>query len=146
MKRAILIILLIITGLGIFFYPYVSNWLIEKNASYIIETYDQAVEASGNQEIEKEWKKAKEYNDSLEGTVLKDPFIEGSGMALQDNYKELLNIDGIMGYVEIPAIDVKLSIFHGTSDAKRNRASGRKFPSHRGIGHPCNPDGTYRPV
>ena len=134
MKRAILIILLIITGLGIFFYPYVSNWLIEKNASYIIETYDQAVEASGNQEIEKEWKKAKEYNDSLEGTVLKDPFIEGSGMALQDNYKELLNIDGIMGYVEIPAIDVKLSIFHGTSDATLQKGIGHLEGSSLPIG------------
>lgn len=136
MKRAILIILLIITGLGIFFYPYVSNWLIEKNASYIIETYDQAVEASGNQEIEKEWKKAKEYNDSLEGTVLKDPFIEGSGMALQDNYKELLNIDGIMGYVEIPAIDVKLSIFHGTSDATLQKGIGHLEGSSLPIGGP----------
>ena len=134
MKRAILIILLIITGLGIFFYPYVSNWLIEKNASYIIETYDQAVEASGNQEIEKEWKKAKEYNDSLEGKVLKDPFIEGSGMALQDNYKELLNIDGIMGYVEIPAIDVKLSIFHGTSDATLQKGIGHLEGSSLPIG------------
>ena len=134
MKRAILFILLIITGLGIFFYPYVSNWLIEKNASYIIETYDQAVEASGNQEIEKEWKKAKEYNDSLEGTVLKDPFIEGSGMALQDNYKEVLIIDGIMGYVEIPAIDVKLSIFHGTSDATLQKGIGHLEGSSLPIG------------
>ena len=55
-------------------------------------------------------------------------------MALQDNYKELLNIDGIMGYVEIPAIDVKLSIFHGTSDATLQKGIGHLEGSSLPIG------------
>ena len=40
-----------------------------------------------------------------------------------ENYENLLNIrgDGIMGYVEIPKIDVNLPIYHGTGDDSLDR-------------------------
>lgn len=42
----------------------------------------------------------------------------GSGFALPQNYLECLNIngDGVMGYIEIPRIDVRLPIYHGSSE------------------------------
>lgn len=42
------------------------------------------------------------------------------------NYRSLLNItkDGVMGLIKIPAIDVSLPIYHGTSDAVLEKGVG----------------------
>lgn len=53
-----------------------------------------------------------------------------------DNYDNLLNIcgDGIMGYVEIPKIDVNLPIYHGTGDESLDRGVGHLLGSSLPIG------------
>ncbi len=138
MKKIISIVLLIVLGIGVLSYPYVSNWISVKNASYIIQNFDTQIDQMEEEKLKEEWEKAQEYNDSLEGTVIEDPFVEGSGMALQENYKEVLNIDGIMGYVEIPKIKVKLSIYHGTDDATLRKGAGHLEGTSLpigGIGH-----------
>lgn len=53
-----------------------------------------------------------------------------------DNYDNLLNVrgDGIMGYVEIPKIDVNLPIYHGTDDESLARGVGHLLGSSLPIG------------
>lgn len=61
-----------------------------------------------------------------------------------EEYMSCLNIltDEMMGYVEVPKINIKIPIFHTTSEevlSKRSRSSGRKFPSGRWREYPfCN--------
>ena len=45
---------------------------------------------------------------------------------LPDNYEEVLNLngDGVMGYLEIPRIDVELPIYHGTSEEVLEKGAG----------------------
>ncbi len=45
---------------------------------------------------------------------------------LPDNYEEVLNIsgDGVMGYVEIPKINVYLPIYHGTGEDVLEKGAG----------------------
>lgn len=43
------------------------------------------------------------------------------------NYKDVLNVEekeGVMGYIEIPAIDVMLPIYHGVSERVLRRGVG----------------------
>ncbi|MFD1403884.1 class C sortase [Robinsoniella peoriensis] len=124
MKRIISIVVLLLLGMGFFLYPHVSNLLMERNQSYAIQNFEDQVKNKARDEMEEEWKKAEEYNESLSGNVLRDPFMEGSGMVLQDNYKEVLNINGIMGYIDIPNIDVNLAVYHGTGESTLKKGVG----------------------
>ena len=118
-------IILLIAGLIVFFYPTVSNYLAEKNQSQVIEKYEDTVSSTYSEiNIEEELEKAKIYNENIAGEPLHDPFVEGSGYALPQNYLEIINIDGIMGYIDIPKISVNLPIYHGTSEEVLEKGVG----------------------
>ena len=122
----IISIIFIILGIGIFLYPSISNYLAEKNHIDIIRNYDDLIVKIDEEKINEEKEKAKIYNENLSGDPVHDPFIIGSGYALPENYKEVLNLgdDGVMGYVEIPKISVYLPIYHGTSDEVLEKGVG----------------------
>ncbi len=62
---------------------------------------------------------AQAYNEELAGSQIQllDPFVEATDIEHDVNYEDVLSLDtsSIMGYVEIPVIDVYLPIYHGTS-------------------------------
>lgn len=59
-----------------------------------------------------------------------------SGYALPDNYNEVLNIneDGVIGYIEIPKIDVYMPIYHGASEEVLQKGAGHLEASGLPIG------------
>lgn len=122
----IISLVFILGGSCIFLYPNVSNYLAEKNQVESIRKYDEMVVKIDEKGLEEEKQKARTYNENLSGEPVHDPFIEGSGYALPENYKEVLNIseDGIMAYVEIPKISVYLPIYHGTSSEVLEKGVG----------------------
>ena len=117
-KRKILAIVVVLIGILICLYPAISNYVAKLNHQEIIENYTLAVEELDEETVEEELEKATIYNENLSGDPVHDPFLEGSGYALPDNYLEVLNMyeDGVMGYIEIPAIDCYLPIYHGTDE------------------------------
>lgn len=122
----IISLVFILGGCCIFLYPNVSNYLAEKNQVESIRKYDEMVVKIDEKGLEEEKQKARTYNENLSGEPVHDPFVEGSGYALPENYKEVLNIseDGIMAYVEIPKISVYLPIYHGTSSEVLEKGVG----------------------
>ncbi len=108
--------LMFVAGAAVFLYPTVSNWLAEIHQSDVIQEYEAALAAADEDFYAAEWQKAREYNENLTGDPVHDPFVFGTGYALPDNYLECLNIGGIMGYIEIPKIGIRLPIYHGTSE------------------------------
>lgn len=122
----IIAIIFIIVGTGIFLYPSISNYFAEKNHVEAIRNYDKMVIKIGEDSLKKEKEKAQTYNENLSGDPVHDPFVLGSGYALPENYKEVLNIsgDGIMGYIQIPKISVDLPIYHGTSEEVLEKGVG----------------------
>lgn len=122
----ILALLLMLFGIGIFAYPSISNYLAEQNHVEAITTYNEAVEKLDKTALKKAWKSARKYNETLAGDPVHDPFLVGSGYALPENYLSVLNLnnDGIMGYIEIPKISIKLPIYHGTSDEVLEKGVG----------------------
>jgi sortase A len=131
------IALLALAGIGLLAYPVVSNYLFVVHASEGIQSYEQSVEdKGGEEELAGLWAKAEAYNENLEGNPAHDPFLTGSGMALGDDYAQVLDLgtDGLMGYIQIPKIGVKLSIFHGMQDKVLSKGVGHLEGSSMPIG------------
>ena len=120
-------ILVIICGLGIFFYPNISDWYIQRHQGEVIQDYTKKTKGMSKQEIKKIKKEAEAYNKSLMNnrSILTDPFDEKAWKTLSTNYKKLLNVNGVMAYIEIPKIKVYLPVYHGTD----------KETLEKGIGH-----------
>lgn len=134
MKRIILAVCLLLVGVGILGYPVVSKYLADKNSSYVMEKYQEEVAKIDQAILDKEWKKAVDFNNSLAGNPVKDPFLEGSGYAIQTNYYDLLNIDEMMGKLEIPKISVEMPIYHGTKSSTLRKGIGHLEGSSLPVG------------
>ena len=111
--------LLFLIGLGILCYPTVSDQWNKYRQNQLITTYEEAVAVLEPEDYSREWEAARKWNDTLEQNFLYvDAFGEESAEQEDSEYEKVLNIsgDGVMGYLSIPKINLKLSIYHGTSE------------------------------
>lgn len=101
-------------------YPVVSNYINQQHSSTTATDYDQKVSHLSEKEEAKMIKKAREYNKSLIGiSSFLDPFSQEDANQTEDDiYNNLLKIDdtGMMGYIDIPKINILLPVYHGTSE------------------------------
>ena len=118
------LILIFITGLGILLYPIISNLLMNIFQSTAIQEYNYTVEQMEKDRIEEILSEARVYNEQFKNTIVVDPFSQEAESSVNSEYNEILNIDGTMGYIEIPKINVNLPIFHGTSEDVLKRGVG----------------------
>lgn len=132
--------ILFLAGLSLLLYPFVANQWNTYRQSRLITDYEEVVaskEASGELNYETEWSKAETYNDALVPYILPDSFAEAATEGKEDKeYLTCLNVtgDGMMGYVQIPKIDVKIPIFHTTNDDVLQRGAGHLEGSSLPIG------------
>ncbi|MCL2654261.1 MAG: class C sortase [Coriobacteriia bacterium] len=122
--RTTLTCLLALAGIAVLSYPYVASYLSKLHATRAVATYAKNVAALDPKVAATQLKRAHDYNDDLAGNPVHDPFIYGSGMALDKDYLSILNVDGMMGSVEIPKIKVNLPIYHGTSSDTLSQGIG----------------------
>ena len=118
------LVLIFITGLGILLYPIISNLLMNIFQTTAIQEYNYTVEQMQQDRIEEILSEARIYNEQFKNTVVVDPFSQEAENNKSSEYNEILNIDGTMGYIEIPKINVNLPIFHGTSEEVLKRGVG----------------------
>lgn len=104
-------VLMILTGIAVFSYPFVSNALANRNASVAVQEYNASVRSLDREDIDAIKEAAKAYNDQLERVVGKNAQGEG---AVQDSYIDLIQLGDALGYITIPKIDVNLPIYEGT--------------------------------
>ena len=136
----IVIILIFLAGLSLLLYPLVANQWNNHRQKLLISNYERIVadkEAARNIDYAAEMKKAEAYNDALLPSILPDSFAVAEAQTEADSsYENSLNIagDGMMGIVEIPKIDIKLPIYHGTSDEVLQKAAGHLEGSSLPIG------------
>lgn len=109
----ILFVLLFLIGLSVMMYPTVSDLLNSISQSRSIDGYKNDVALMNRQDYEKILGEAKKYNDSLLTDSARFQPTEEETKA----YNSILDVGetGIMGYIEIPKIDVYLPIYHGVS-------------------------------
>lgn len=120
--------LLFLVGFGILAYPTISDQWNTYRQSKLISDYDTTISQIPEEDFEEIWAAARAYNDSFsQNSILADVFgIDDSQNIRDTEYWKVLNVtgDGIMGYITIPKINIKLSIYHGTSDEALNTGVG----------------------
>ena len=101
-------------------YPVVSNYINQMNSTTIATDYEQEVSHLSEDMENAMIKQAQDYNESLIGIgSIADPFSESNENQTEDDvYNNLLKIDdtGMMGYIDIPKIDIVLPVYHGISE------------------------------
>ncbi|MGG1165208.1 MULTISPECIES: class C sortase [Bacillus cereus group] len=135
MRRNIIFGSIFLLGLSIFLYPMVSNWFATRTHYSEVSTYDAAVSNLQKEEIERKEKEAREYNEKVQSKMqtFSDPFRENSDEN-KGSYVDMLNIGDVMGYVEIPKIDVSLPIYQGTTEDVLSRGIGQLNESSLPVG------------
>ena len=128
----VVFIALLFLGVSIMLYPIMSNFLNINKYDSIISKYkvisDKKVAANKKKLIDE----AIDYNKNLKKI---NASVKLSSEKLNE-YNSLLNItkDGIMGFIDIPKIDVKLPIFHGTSDNVLKKGAGHLIGTSLPVG------------
>lgn len=122
MKRKIftvLFALLFLTGFGILIYPAVSDQWNTYRQSKLIHTYKDTMDTMEPQDFTREWAAAENFNDMFpKNDIYGDVFGENGKDMTGTEYWNVLNAagDGVMGYLSIPEIDIRLAVYHGTGD------------------------------
>lgn len=122
MKRkisGILFGLMFLLGFAILTYPTVSNQWNTYRQNQLISSYEELIGKMAEEDFTKEWEKANDFNDTIiHNNIFGDVFGENGDDIKNTEYWQILNVgnDGVMGYVSIPKINIKLSIYHGTAD------------------------------
>ena len=116
---AILFGLLFLVGFGILIYPTVSNQWNTYRQSQLISNYQSVVQDMTPEDFTQEWERAEAFNATItQNNLYSDVFGESTTDLQSTEYWKILNEagDGIMGYLSIPKINIKLAIYHGTAD------------------------------
>lgn len=111
--------LLFLIGFGVLAYPTISNQWNTYRQSQLISSYNNKVEEMTPEDFSEEWQKAEDFNATItHNNLYGDVFGEDDGDLKNTDYWKVLNVaeDGVMGYLSIPKINIKLAIYHGTAD------------------------------
>ena len=148
MKNKILPILatiILIAAAGIFLYPTVSQWINEMLSESAIMQYNDTVDTLSIEGKAALLAEAEEYNRGL-NEVVSDSF-SSEAFEGDERYNNILNIteNGQIGTINIPSIDCRLPIYHGSSEdmlSKGASLSGYRISDRRQF-YPFCYFGTY---
>ena len=118
----ILLVFVLFLGVAILLYPTVSDYWNSFHQSRAIARYIEQIENIDPVDYEREWARARKYNEEL--TPKPNRFMLSEEE--YEEYESMLNPtgSGIMGYIEIPKISCSLPIYHGTDEAVLQIAVG----------------------
>ncbi|MFZ3554077.1 class C sortase [Bifidobacterium adolescentis] len=116
------LVVVLIGGLGLIAYPSVADWWNRMHQSYAVAGYVAKTNDMSKAEKKKLLDAAHAYNLKLAANSDRWHMTDEQ----KHEYNETLDVTGtgIMGYVTIPRIKVKLPIYHGTSDGVLQIAAG----------------------
>lgn len=124
-------IVMMISGMGIIAYPFISNKLAEKNASVAIQEYQNTVDEMDQKKLDAAKEAASKYNEQLSNVLLEDASEENDTTV---SYVDMLGLGEGIGYITIPKIDVNLPIYEGTNDDVLSNGIGHMSQSSFPIG------------
>lgn len=125
-KNTIIIIcfiIVILLGAGAAAYPLIASINNEHTQSLVQTEYAEKLQQLDTSEIDAALAAAREYNKTISTVQIED--VDKLKAELPP-YEDLLNLanNGIMGYIEIPAINIDLPIYHGTTGAAMEKGAG----------------------
>ena len=118
----ILLLFILLIGLSLLLYPTVSDYWNSFHQTRAIATYAENVAKLDNNQYDRLWEDARAYNRTL--GLRSNPYYLSEEQKAE--YERLLDVSGlgVMGYIEIPEIDVSLPIYHGTEESVLQIAVG----------------------
>lgn len=126
------LILVFLIGLSLLLYPTISDWWNSFHQTQTIETYSKKVAGLNAETYQRALEDATAYNQEIaergiQWTMTKDEF---------KKYEALLNVadNGVMCTVEIPKINCKLPVYHGTDESILQIAIGHIAGSSLPVG------------
>lgn len=125
-KNTIIIIcfiIVILLGAGAAAYPLIASINNEHTQSLVQTEYAEKLQQLDTSEIDAALAAAREYNKTISTVQIED--VDKIKADLPP-YEDLLNLanNGIMGYIEIPTINIDLPIYHGTTGAAMEKGAG----------------------
>lgn len=135
-----MIALVLISAVALLAYPTVSDQYNRLKYARRIYSYSREMEEIDTSESEAMLEAARTYNLGLKGTGIRDAF-GGEEGETSELYQSLLNPngDGVMGVIEIPAIGVRLPIYHSAEGESLERGAGHM----EGTALPVGGEGTH---
>lgn len=118
----IILVAALLAGAGLLIYPSFSNYWNSFHQSRAISSYVESVSALSDDEYEALWEAARAFNRRLVGR----PPVSVLSDEERAEYYSLLTVGsgGVMGYINIPKLNVNLPIYHGTSESVLQVAAG----------------------
>lgn len=113
-KRNILSGIMFIIGVILILYPFILNYITEKDQAKVITDYQSKVEVLTQSQKDEKIKNAEKYNNELSKDIKVDVSLNEAEE--KTDYLNMLDIGKTIGYISIPKIKVELPIYHGTSD------------------------------
>ena len=128
------LVLMLIVGLCMLLYPSFSNYWNNIHQSRVIMTYSESVSQLTEEEFKQLITGAEQYNQKLAKSGMLWTLTDSQRAA----YNAQLNFDGtgIMGYIVIPKINIRLPIYHGTSDEVLTSSIGHLEGTSLPVGGP----------
>lgn len=110
----LIIVLVFMAGLGLLIYPSFANWWNSLHQAKVIMDYADTVAELDQEDYDRILNAAKKYNKNLAKTGI----LWTMNKDQKAEYKRQLSVDksGVMGYISIPKIHIKLPIYHGVAE------------------------------
>ena len=107
--------IIFLVGMCVFLYPSVSNYINSLHQTTAIKDFEEKLSEISAEDYEALWAAAIEYNERLAKDVVNHSLSDEE----YEEYESLLNPTGtgMMGYLEIENIGVKLPIYHGDEES-----------------------------
>lgn len=128
-----LAVVIFLLGASLVAYPYVSDYLHKISQAKVTATQSEVIRNTDTSKLESERAAALDYNRRLNESrsTITDPFDVNAQRVSTDEYNSLMSLagDGVMGTLVIPAINLTVPIYHGTSDDVLQRGAGHLIGS-----------------
>lgn len=127
----VILIAVFLIGLSVLLYPTVSNYWNSIHQSRAIVDYTSMLDSISEEEKEEMLRTAEEYNSSL--ALLQFPLSEYGSVG---GYFDILNPngDGMIGYVTVDKLGIRLPIRHGTDESVLSTSAGHLAGSSFPVG------------
>ncbi len=138
-RSSLVIALMVLLGVSVLLYPSAASWFSLLQQAQRVEAYSEVMDALGPDGRLEELAAAREYNATLTGGALIDPY---GGTPLSDQhaivaaYRSQLDLGpaDVMARVRVPSIGVDLPVYHGTDEETLRRGIGHLLGSALPVG------------
>ena len=130
-QRIALPVIIILAGLMVLMYPVVATQWNNRVQEQVAKQYEEDLVEAPPEQINKALEAAKEYNRSHTDGPILDPWlarISEDNLDYQEYEKHLEGVSA-MSQLAIPAIDVRLPVYHGTRDDTLQKGLGHLYGS-----------------